>query len=41
MKKVTIDDLDSVETVASDEAALIKGGPLEIRELHIKVSVDK
>jgi hypothetical protein len=41
MENVTINDLDAVEAVTDGDATIIKGGPLEIRELHIKVAVDK
>lgn len=39
MARIEIKDLDATIPVSPEDAALVKGGPLEIRELTIKVTV--
>lgn len=39
MTKIVIKDLDMATPVTPEDAALVKGGPLEIRELTIKAIV--
>lgn len=39
MPVIRIDDLEDWNLVGPREAALVKGGPIEIRELTIKVDV--
>lgn len=39
MAKIEIKDLDTTTPVTPEDAALVKGGPLEIRELTIKATL--